>query len=257
MSPAKPAVAAAVAFALLAPASQSMLGWGQSAAEFSDAGDRTLRAAGWAFSIWGLIYTGLVAFAVHQWRDRTDAFARVRWAAAAAALGCGLWIVAAGLDARWLTVPIIALSAVAAILAARNARPAAQTSRTHRILALWPLSLLAGWLTIATLVNLLTVLTSEGYVPDGARTGAALAGIAAAVLIAATVGLAGRLTVYLLPVIWGLAGVAAAAREDGQPTVMAAALLAAGLLALLAAWRFFADRAGVAPAPAGHSAAPR
>ena len=38
---------------------QMALGLGQSPAEFAADGDETLRAAGWAFSIWGLIYLGL------------------------------------------------------------------------------------------------------------------------------------------------------------------------------------------------------
>jgi hypothetical protein len=232
----KLAVLGAVAVALLVPASQAAFGWGQTASEFSESGDETLRAAGWAFSIWGLIYVGLAAFAVYQLGNRSGALRRVRWPAAAAALGCGLWIAAAAVDSRWLTVLIISASAVAAVAAAWTARGSAKAGElAFRLLALWPLSLLAGWLTIATLVNLLTVLTAEGLVTGSARGWAALAGVATATVIAAAVTLRARMSLYAAPVVWGLVAVTAAARQDAQPVLAAVALGAGLLLALVAA----------------------
>ena len=50
---------AAMAYALGAPAVLAVTNWGLTAEQFSDPGDETLRAAGYAFSIWGLIYAGL------------------------------------------------------------------------------------------------------------------------------------------------------------------------------------------------------
>lgn len=241
--PAKAAVVAAVAAALAIPASQAVFGWGLTASQFSDQGDETLRAAGWAFSIWGLIYTGLAAFALYQLWDRGGVLQGVRWPAAAAALGCGLWILAAGFDSRWLTVVIIATAAMAAVAAAARARGAGERPLVFRVLALWPLSLLAGWLTIASLVNLLTVLTAEGLIAAEARLPAALAGIGAAALIAIMVAVRARLLVYALPVVWGLAAVAWAAWTDGRPAAAAAALTAAVLLAAGAAWRLRMDSA--------------
>ncbi|HEX2561955.1 hypothetical protein [Phenylobacterium sp.] len=232
------AVVAGVAVALLAPASQAVLGWGQTASEFADDGNGTLRAAGWAFSIWGVIYAGLAAFALHQLGSRSAWLERVRWPAAGAALGCGLWIIAAGLDTRWATVVVITASAVAAIVAAAHARAASlRDGLKARLFVLWPLSLLAGWLTIATLVNLLTVLTAEGWTTAAARTPAAITGIAIAALIAGAVVLRTGLILYAAPVLWGLAAVAAAAMTDAKPPVAAAAIAAALILSLVAAWR--------------------
>lgn len=237
---AKLAVVVAVAAALLVPASQALLGWGQTASEFSDQGDETLRAAGWAFSIWGLIYTGMVAFAVYQLRERPG-LDGVRWPAATAALGCGVWILAAGLNGGWLTLLIIVVSAAAAILAAARARRGAgDRPWNFRLFALWPLSLLAGWLTIASLVNLLTVATAEGLIPGGARMGAALAGVAAATAIGAAVSLRARLIVYAAPIVWGLIAVSAAALSDERATLAMASAAAGLILALVAASRLFA-----------------
>jgi hypothetical protein len=60
------AVIAAVLFAIAAPALQAIGDLGLSASDFAGQGDSTLRAAGYAFSIWSLIYVLLVAYAVWQ-----------------------------------------------------------------------------------------------------------------------------------------------------------------------------------------------
>lgn len=59
-------VLATAAFAVVVAYGQMGLGLGQTAAEFSADSDATLKVAGWAFSIWGIIYLGLLAYAVRQ-----------------------------------------------------------------------------------------------------------------------------------------------------------------------------------------------
>ncbi len=59
-------VLAATVFSIIAAYGQMGLGLGQTAAEFSADSDATLKVAGWAFSIWGIIYLGLLAYAVRQ-----------------------------------------------------------------------------------------------------------------------------------------------------------------------------------------------
>ena len=108
-------VIGAVAFALAAPASQALLGFGLSASAFAGQGDSTLRAVGWAFSIWSLIYAGLVAYAIYQALPRNDGNPRLAALAvpsAVAIAGCGAWILASAFNARWLSVAIILVSAV-------------------------------------------------------------------------------------------------------------------------------------------------
>ena len=97
------AIVAAVVFAIASPIVQMGAGVGLTAAEFSRSGDATLRAAGYAFSIWSVIYAGLVAFAIYQAlpRRRNDALVdAVAGPAVVAIVGTGLWIWASALDAR-------------------------------------------------------------------------------------------------------------------------------------------------------------
>ena len=98
----------AVAAALIGPANASGA-FGQSPAEFAADSDAVLWVAGWAFSIWGPLYAGVLAFAVWQLRDRSDdpLLRRLGWPAAAAFAGLAAWIVAAGADAEAATAAII------------------------------------------------------------------------------------------------------------------------------------------------------
>ena len=59
-------VLAAAAFAIVVPVIQMATGLGLDQGEFAAQGDGTLRVAGYAFSIWGLIYLGILAYAVRQ-----------------------------------------------------------------------------------------------------------------------------------------------------------------------------------------------
>ena len=54
-------VLAAALFAIIVPLVQNLAGLGLNQAEFAADGNSTLRVAGYAFSIWGLIYIGLLA----------------------------------------------------------------------------------------------------------------------------------------------------------------------------------------------------
>jgi hypothetical protein len=224
----KIAVIAAVAFAIGAPALQALTGWGQSAAEFSRAGEGTLKAAGYAFSIWSVIYAGLAAFAIYQALPRSDGSAAVRraaWPAAVAIAGCGTWICAAAADLEWASVTVILVSLAAAVTGLMLARGGA---RLDRLLVAWPLGALAGWLTDAAVLNVLTVLTDTGRIGPAQALPAALAGIAAASVVALAVLRTSRLPVYALPVAWGLVAVFVAERARDAPaawTALAAAAL--------------------------------
>jgi hypothetical protein len=231
-----------VAFAILVPALQSLMDLGLTASEFADDGNETLRAAGYAFSIWSVIYAGLVAYAIWQAlpRNRLDPHLdRIAPAAAVAILGCGLWIGASALDLKWASVAIILVSAASLTVALRRAPPSDDLK--HQIFAWWPLSLLAGWLTIASAINVLTVLTAVGAL-DGMERPAAFAGVLAVLAAALLVLRTTRLPVYGVPIAWGLVAVWVAERA-AKPDVALLALAAAILVAGYAAWRAMPRRA--------------
>ena len=177
--------------------------------------------AGWAFSIWGVIYLALILAAARAalWPRSTPA-----WPAVARPLGLSLFIgcfwVEAATRSPLLATAMILPMAAAAILAMRRAGPDWRE---------WaPLGLYAGWLTAASGVAVSVVLTGYGLAP--ARV-AAIAVILAVLAVALAVA-AGRprLWSYRAGVVWALIGVIAVNAGAGDWLIVA--LCAAGLAAL-------------------------
>ena len=224
----------AVIFAVAVPSLQAVYQFGLSASEFSFQGNSTLRVEGFAFAIWGLLYLGMIIYALYQALPvarASDTLAIYAWPSFVAISGCGLWILMAALNWTWMTVIVISLSAAALIIAMLQANGAGRLQ--DRLLISLPLNLLAGWLTIASIVNIVTVLTIEQIITADIAMMAALAAIGGAAIIASSVAVAGRSAFYLAPIVWGLYGVRIA-ESARQPVVADAAGVAILLLGSLA-----------------------
>ncbi|MDO8325068.1 MAG: hypothetical protein Q7T23_19270 [Phenylobacterium sp.] len=222
----------AVGVAIAIPAVQATQDIGLSAAEFAGQGNQTLRAAGYAFSIWGLIYLGLAVYALYQVSvaPESPTLQVLAWPSAVAIAGCGAWILASAFNAQWLSVAIIVVSAATLIWGLMRARAAAPQPPTRdKLLIVWPLSLLAGWLTIASAINILTVLTAQGIISPALSW--AVIGITVVLTVGGLVGWRLRSPVYLAPIAWGLIAVYVAEQAD-KPV---AAWLAAGAALVLVA----------------------
>lgn len=227
-------VLAAIVVAIATPSLQALYPFGLSAGAFSAQGDSTLRVAGYAFSIWGLLYLGMITYGVYQALPvsrQSQALKNYGWPSIVAIAGCGLWIAAAAFNWVWGTVAIISVSAGALIYAATRDQP--NLSRSEAIFVVAPLNALAGWLTIAAIVNAVTSATITGLVTPDLTDAVAFAAILAAGAIAIIVALASRSVVYLAPIVWGLGGVYNAEVERNLG-VAAAAAAAGGVLILVA-----------------------
>ncbi|MDO9589277.1 MAG: hypothetical protein Q8R45_03900 [Brevundimonas sp.] len=226
-------VLAAAVFAVVIGQTQVLLGWGQSPAEFSADGDGTLRVAGYAFAIWGLIYLWLLVYAVRQVLPLTGEsllIHRLGWPSAAALLGIGWWVVAAAFDWEAATVVLIFASLAALLvplLGNAGAIRALGRFDRDRLMTVWPLTLLAGWLTVAAPLNLITVATGNDALP-AVLPPTVWAILAIAVVTAVALGVTRRLRTiaYGLPIAWGLLG-AFTAEQERNPTLAYVALAAA------------------------------
>jgi len=226
-------VLAAAVFAVVIGQTQVLLGWGQSPAEFSADGDSTLQVAGYAFAIWGLIYLWLLVYAVRQVLPQTGEslmIHRLGWPSAAALLGIGVWVIAAAFDWEAATVILIFASLAAVLvplLANAGAIRALGRFDRDRLMTVWPLALLAGWLTVAAPVNLITVATGNGLLPEVlAPTVWAILAIVIVTLVALGATQRLRTIAYGLPIAWGLLG-AFVAEQERNPMLAYVALTAA------------------------------
>lgn len=242
-------ILAAALFAIFIAQAQILMGWGQSPAEFAADSDATLRVAGYAFAIWSVVYLGLLIYAVRQALPetrRTPLLAGLGWPSAAAMTGIGVWIVAAAYDWEVATILLIFGSLVmllVPLLGQSRAIRALSPTDPERRMIVWPLAMLAGWLSIAAPVNLITVATGNGWLPDAVAPNVwTIGAIALAALLAMFVTVRLRTLAFALPVAWGLGGVFVAEQARNpllaQVAVGAAmAILAAAALLILRARR--------------------
>lgn len=206
--------------------------------------DATLVApAGAAFSIWSVIYAGLVAFAVFQAlpsRRGDPRQRRVGWLVLASLLLNAGWIlcVQAGLVA--VTVPVIvALLAVLVLAWTRLLRTPA-TSLAEAVVVDGTVGVYLGWVSIATVANVAAALADAGMDPSGAAATAwalAVLAVAAGVGVLLAVAGSGRFA-PAAALAWGLSWIAVGRVDDpAAPAVAVAAALAAAvaLVATLAA----------------------
>lgn len=238
-------VLVAALFAIAAGQFQALGGVGQSPAEFAADSDATLRVAGYAFAIWGLIYAWNLIYAIRQVLPATgesDMIRRFGLPSILAFIGIGSWNVAASFDWEVATIVIITGSLIVLLIPLlANASLIRSLGRAERDrwLVAWPLGLLAGWLTIATPVNILTVATGNGDLPAGVPPVTwALLAVVAVVLIGLAVTWRTRLLAFSLPITWGLVGVFMAEMQRNPLLAYSAALAAAILLVLSIAFVF-------------------
>lgn len=245
------AVLAAAVFAVITPLIQHLTGWGLSQAEFAADGDQTLRVAGYAFSLWGLLYLGLLIYAGRQALPQTSEsvlITRMGWPSAVCFFGIGLWIIVAALNLKAASV-IIIFAALLALLApmlasARTIRTTGAVDR-ERWLLIWPLAALAGWLTVAAPLNLITTATALDALPAAlSPLGWAILAVVAVALAGVAVSWALRTLAYPLPIAWGLVG-AFAAEQETQPVLAFTALAAAFVVVVAGVIFTFGLRRGI------------
>ena len=200
-------------------------------------------AAGYAFAIWGLIFLWDVAFGVWQAFARQAAappLARIRpWAAAGFAL-TAIWMPVFSLELFWLALLII-WAALACLLACALMLSAARTDAPGITLWAWaPLSLHAGWLSLAAFLNTAQVIVAYRLLPTDAMLPwtVVLFAAAATMLLVANQRMRGNLP-FAAAALWALAAVyvkQSGWTVPGSDTAAWVAIAVAAVLAVQTVW---------------------
>jgi hypothetical protein len=195
-----------------------------------------LTPAGYAFSIWGVIFSGLVVYTI--WQLRPQAYlsplaARLTPVLTLAVLATTAWTLVFSYELIGLSlVVMLTLLVLLAVAYARTRRlvlagqaPAWPT---------WFLSLYLGWIVLATVLNLIFGLR-DGFGwqwSDAAAVEGCIQLTKVAGLITLLLAVRGRDLLLPVPVAWGLVGTYMAQRQTIQPVAVVALTIAA-LLVLL------------------------
>lgn len=191
--------------------------------------------AGYVFSIWGLIYLGLIAFAIFQALPSQRDNPRLR--------ATGWWVVIGGLaNIAWillwhyeifpLTILVmLVLLASLIIVYLRLGIGRSKVSKSETWLVRVPFSIYLGWITVATVANATSLLDYLEWTAFGIAAETWMIIILATVLvISALVSFTRRDVAYTLVILWALAGIGV--KHAAQPAVATPTWITFGMVAL-------------------------
>lgn len=208
---------------------------GQNTGQISDRFHVYFVPAGFVFSIWGLIYIGLVAYTIYQALPSQRANPRLRatgWWIALGGVANSSWIFLWHYNQFPLTLIAMLVLLVTLIVTylrlgiGRAAVPAGEKWAVHL-----PFSIYLGWITVATVANISDVLDFLKWDGFGIAPETWMVIVLAAVLgIAVLMNFTRRDVAYTAVLLWALAGISV--KQAGVPAVVIPTWITFGLVAV-------------------------
>lgn len=209
---------------------------GLNTGEISDRFQVYFVPAGYVFSIWGLIYIGLIAYAVFQALPSQRENPRMRHT--------GYWVAASGLaniawiflwhyeQFPWTLVAMFSLLGILIVTYQRLGTGLTSVSVAETWAARVPFSIYLGWITVATVANITSVLyflnwNGFGISPETWM----IIVLVAVIVIAGLVSLTRRDIAYNLVILWALVGIAV--KHSTVALISTAVIISALLVAII------------------------
>ncbi len=201
--------------------------------------------AGYVFSIWGVIYIGLIAYAIFQALPSQRQNPRLQ--------STGWWVVLGGLaNIVWiflwhyeqfpltiLAMLVLLATLIVTYLRLGTGRYPVSTAETWAVRV--PFSIYLGWITVATVANVTSLLYYLNWDGFGIAPEVWMTLILVAVLvIAVLMNFTRRDVAYTLVILWALAGIAV--KHASVPAVVIPTWITFGLVALTLVAAFFLPR---------------
>lgn len=220
----------------------------QNTGDISDSFPVLFTPAGYVFAIWGLIYIGLIAFAVYQALPSQRENPRLRAVGYVFAWGCLAniaWLFGWHYlnQSSWFFLTEIFMLLLLASLIMSYLRldiGRAKTSTAEYWTVSVPFSIYLGWISVATIANTSILLYSWGLSGLSADVQAWLTAIMLMIggILAILMAFYRRDVAYILVLTWAYLGVAIPSGQD-HPVVSMTAYILAAALAILAIVTFF------------------
>jgi tryptophan-rich sensory protein len=206
---------------------------GQTTGEVSDKYPGYFTPPGYVFAIWGVIYLGLILYAIYQALPAQRENGRLR------AIGY-LFVLSCLVNVAWLLfwqyeimpVTMVLMLALLGLLIAiylRLGTGRSPAGLAEKLLVRLPFSIYLGWISVATIANVTVLLVSLGVKNTGTAAEVwTLVVLAAGLLLGAATSLLRADVAYSLVLIWAFVGIAL------KPSVAPAGLITP--LVSIAAW---------------------
>lgn len=229
----------AVAQAVVGLGAQFVVSAGSTTGAISDDNRSPVTPAGYAFSVWGLIYLACLALAVHQALPAQRGRAvhrRTGWWLVAAFTAATVWVPVFATRTLWLAqVVILVLLAALAVAVRRSVRSGPARSRAEQLAFRLPVTLYLGWVTLAAVAGFGTTFRSLGMPESGVGTTlvSLLLVLAATVFSVVVVGRFTALAAFALTAGWALVAVVVASPSVAVQVAAVLALLAIGAVLVI------------------------
>jgi hypothetical protein len=218
---------------------------GRTAGEISDALPSYFTPAGYTFSIWGLIYLALLGFIIYQAlpaQRNNSLLGKIGWGFVISSVANIAWLFAWHYGYYVLSLLFMLSLLVTLIVIYRRleiGKPNPLLSLADKLLVQFPFSIYLGWITVATIANIASVLNHLGWNGFGIAEptwSAIMMGVA--VIVAGLLLFNRRNLSYAGVLIWALFGIRTAQADVAivaNTAIIAAALIL--ILALVGYWR--------------------
>lgn len=195
--------------------------------------------AGYAFSIWGLIYLGLLGFVIYTGRslfskkESDPVLLKIGWWFVLSCVANSLWVVAWLYDFTGISVLIMLFLLACLLKIIVNTRMELDYQPLKRYLFIfWPFAVYAGWVTVALIANIAAWLTKIDW------NGWGLSDNIWTIIIICVVGLINigmimmrNLREYGLVGIWGLIAVSVSnSNGDGSTAIVYTCYIVAAVI---------------------------
>jgi benzodiazapine receptor len=218
---------------------------GLNTGEISDRFQVYFVPAGYVFSIWGLIYIGLIAYAVFQALPSQRENPRIRstgYLVALSGLANIAWIFLWHYEHfTWTLVAMISLLVLLIGIYLRLGIGKTKVSTAEKWTVQIPFSVYLGWITVATAANITDVLyylkwNGLGVSPEIWF----LVVLAAVIVISGLVSLNRRDIAFNLVILWALVGIAN--KHSSNSLIVVASLVSAGIVVAILIYSRFRQR---------------
>jgi hypothetical protein len=186
----------------------------------SDANMSQITPAGWAFSIWALIYAGCLALAIYQLlpsQQPRQVHRRSGWWLVTAFAASTAWVPIFGARAIWLSQLLIVGLVVALVFAARGFLVTGPAPTTAEVAFLRvPIMFYLGWAVVASAAGFATTFRAWGM-PASARWAAEICVVLVLSATITSLFVVGRMVAvgaFLLSALWGLLAIAVETTND-------------------------------------------
>ncbi len=208
----------------------------QTTGEISDRFDVYFVPAGYVFSIWGLIYLALLGYSIYQAlpaQRENPHLQRIGYLYVLSCVANVAWLFLWHYEFFALTLVAMVgllLLLIAIYLILETGRTRVSTGETWLVRV--PFSIYLGWITVATIANVTSVLEDLNWSGWGLSPESwAIIMLAAGAVIASAMSLTRGDVAYSLVIVWAFAGIAV--KHSATTNVALAAGVAAAVVALM------------------------